>query len=71
MTHKTTLKTYSLAPLSALFFLCHLHFGLRLQHLLSIPSPLVKFQKQWLRHDEVSTRNAGPCAVNGCDAQEA
>ena len=41
------------------------------QHLLSIPSPLVKFQKQWLRHDEVSAKNAGPCAVNGCDAQEA
>jgi hypothetical protein len=41
------------------------------QHLLSIPSPLVKFQKQWLRQCAVSIKNAGPCAVKGCDAQEA
>ncbi len=30
------------------------------KHLLSMPSPDVKFQKQWLRQWAVSTRNAGP-----------
>ena len=34
------------------------------QHLLSMPSPLVKFQKQWLRQEEVSTKNAGPCTLS-------